>query len=119
MRALLLKPNLSYEEVQIKDYRDTRTLVEGNIELIPTTKDIKFGKRLLVAYANESGLMEHLPYNQWGTVLSEMGFYVNSMYGIAGNVVLLLTDDNGYDKSITDEVVILFLNAKNRVELAD
>lgn len=111
--ALVLTTDFKYKEVSINDYRDIRTLVGGNFEMIPILyEDIKIGKYSLIAYANESGHIENLPYNRWGSFLDEIGFYINHMYGIKGNVVILLSNDRGEDKSINSEVIKLFSSFK-------
>ena len=106
LKALLLTKDFKCKEVSINDYRDTRKLVGGNIEMLPTRyNEIKIGKNTLVAYVNESGLIENLSYNEWSSTLFDMGFYVHDNYGIRGDVVLLLNNDYGEDKSINLEVI--------------
>lgn len=109
LTALLLSPGFKYKEVSINDYRDIRNLIGGFFEMLPTKyNEIKVGKYSMVAYVNENGYTENRLYNEWGSVLDDIGFYVNHLYGIRGNIVILLTNERGEDKSINEDVVKIF-----------
>lgn len=107
MKALLLEPNLQYQIVSIAGYKDIQKYVGGYFELIPTEnpEGIKYGDKNLIAYVNEEGHCLRLNYNRWGSILDEAGFYINHIIGIAGNILLVLSDEKGHNHPIEDKII--------------
>lgn len=80
---------------------DYQRLVDGNIELLPTTRDAK-----VTCYVNEDGMLQELPINPWAPFLKTQGAYVRTGTPIFGNVVVLGEEtEDGEDTSIDSSIV--------------
>lgn len=96
MKVLVITTKGEYEEREIDNNLKTlQDIVGGYIEYVDISQD---GLQMIV---NEEGKILDLEYNLGATLLYNTTHLYNDM--ILGNVIIVNTDDEGENKSITKE----------------
>ena len=96
MKVLVITTKGEYEEREIDNNLKTlQDIVGGHIEYIDISQD---GLQMIV---NEEGKIMDLEYNLGATLLFNATHLYNDM--ILGNAIIVNTDDEGENKSITKE----------------
>lgn len=96
MKVLIITTKGEYEEREIENNLKTlQDIVGGYIEYVDISQD---GLQMIV---NEEGKLMDLEYNLGATLLFNTTHLYNDM--ILGNAIIVNTDDEGENKSITKE----------------
>lgn len=96
MKVLVITTKGEYEEREIDNNLKTlQDIVGGYIEYVDISQD---GLQMIV---NEEGKLMDLEYNLGATLLYNTTHLYNDM--ILGNAIIVNTDDEGENKSITKE----------------
>ena len=96
MKVLVITTKGEYEEREIKDKLETlQEIVGGLIQYVDISQD---GLQMIV---NEEGKILDLEYNLGATLLYNTTHLYNDM--ILGNAIIVNTNDEGENKSITKE----------------
>lgn len=111
MRALVYRPGLPAELLDVRDFKHIQELCGGHIERVILDWGGKRGNRWIQLWCNEDGISQRLPLNLWAEGPSYAG---TPIFGTAVLLAGRRTEDDEDDLALTDEEVARWASAFKR-----